>query len=54
MHHNGTYSMCQSVRIDFLHFWWGVTIEVWILLGACGFVVDICDNLAIFVFDEDV
>ena len=24
------------------------------LLGVCGFVVNICDDLAIFVFNEDV
>ena len=27
-----------------------VTIEVKVLLGVCGFVVDICDDLVIFVF----
>ena len=27
-----------------------VTIEMEVLLGVCGFVVDICDDLAIFIF----
>ena len=30
------------------------TIEVDVLLGVCGFMVDIFDDLAIFVFNEDV
>ena len=28
--------------------------EMEVLLGVCGFVVNICDNLAILFFNEDV
>ena len=31
-----------------------VAIEVEVLLGVCGFVVDIFDNLALFVLYENV
>ena len=33
---------------------WVVTIKVDVLMGVGGFVIDICDNLTIFVFNEDV
>ena len=31
-----------------------VASEVEVLLGVCWFVVDICDDFAIYVFYEDV
>ena len=31
-----------------------VTFEVEVLLGVYGFVVNVVDNLAIFIFNEDV
>ena len=31
-----------------------MAFEVEVLLGVCSFVVDICDDLAIYVFYEDV
>ena len=31
-----------------------VTFEVEVLSGACGFVVDICNDLAIYVFYKGV
>ena len=55
--------------MNFMQFGGGVvTIELGVLLDVCGFVidawgfmvdargfvVDVCDNLANFVFDEDV
>ena len=46
--------MCESVRDGFYAVFEVVTIEVEALLVVCGFVVDICDDLAIFFFYEDV
>ena len=34
-------------------FFWGGAIEVEVLLGVCGFMVDISDDLAIYIFYED-
>ena len=31
-----------------------MAFEVEVLLGVCWFVVDICDDLAIYVFDKDI
>ena len=31
-----------------------VASEVEVLLGVCWFVVDICDDFAIYIFYEDV
>ena len=31
-----------------------MTFEMVVLLGVWGFMVNVCDNLAILVFDEDV
>ena len=48
------YSTCKSVRDGIYAAFGMVTFEVDVLLGICGFVVNFCDNLAIFVFNEDV
>ncbi len=42
------YSTCQCARDGFYTVCWVVTSEVEVLLGVCGFVVDICDDLAIY------
>ena len=31
-----------------------MTLEIAVLLGVCGSVVIICENLAIFIFNKDV
>ena len=40
--------------MDFRQFSFVVAIEVEVLLSVCGFVVNICDDLAVFTFYEDV
>ena len=37
-----------------LYSFWVVAFEVEVLLSVCWFVVDICDDLAIYVFYKDV
>ena len=44
------YSTCLSVRNGFYTVLGEVDFEGEVLLGACWFVVDICDVLAIYVF----
>ena len=33
---------------------WFVTFEIEVLLSVCEFVVNVCDNLGIFIFNEDI
>ena len=49
-----TYSTSENVRDKFYAIFGAVTFEVGVLLGVCGFMVNVCDNLAIFSFNEDV
>ena len=42
------------LRDGFYVAFWLLTFEMEVMLGVCGFVVNVCDNLAIFVFNEDV
>ena len=44
----------MSGKDGFYAVFWEVAIEVDVLLGVCGFVVDIYDDLGIFVFYKDV
>ena len=44
------YSTCQCVRDGFYTVFGVVASEVEVLLGVCWFVVDICDDFAIYVF----
>ena len=49
------YILFARVLKDWFYTVFGVVaIEVEVLLGVCGFVVDICDDLALFIFYEDV
>ena len=45
--------MCYSVKDGFYAVLGVMTIKVEVLLGVCGLVVDISDDLAIFVFNKD-
>ena len=45
--HNGQINLCAKQKYKVLS-----ATEV--LLGVCGFVVNVCDNLAIFIFNEGV
>ena len=38
----------------FIQFFWVMTFKIEVLLGVCGFVVNICDNLAILIFNEEI
>ena len=40
--------------MDFMQFFGGMNFEMVVFLGVCAFVVNVCDNLAILVFNEDV
>ena len=40
--------------MDFMQPLMGMTFEMKLLLGVCGFVVNVCEDLAIFVFNRDV
>ena len=40
--------------MDFIQFFWVLAIEMVVLLGVCRFVVNICDDLTIFIFYKDV
>ena len=40
--------------MDFIQVFWVVVFEVEVFLGLCWFVVDICYDLTIYVFYEDV
>ena len=50
----GAYSTYYCVRDGFYTVFEVVPIEVDVLLSVGGFVVDICDDSAIYVFYEDV
>ena len=43
----GAYSMCLGVKDGFY-----TTFEVEVLFGVCGFVINVCNNLDIFIFME--
>ena len=43
------------VTMVYIHAFCGlITYKMKVLLGVCGFVVNVCENLAIFVFNKDV
>ena len=46
--------MCKGVRDKFYAAFWVNAFEMEVLLGACGFVVNIRDNLAIMIFNEHI
>ena len=46
--------MCHSVMNGFYAVFGLVTIEEEVVFGSCGFVVSICDDLVLFIFNEDV
>ena len=45
--------LCALAKDGFNTVFGLVAVEVEVLLGVCRFVVDICDDLAIYIFYED-